>query len=287
MKRISLSAIVILTIVTSLAQAGIFHYPSIRYRTRWSPYAFSHKSSGLISGYLRYNPYAFSHKNPSGLVPYDINYNPYAFSHKNPSGLIHDDIGYNPYAFNYKHTGLVDINYYRGRHSICRSPVVIVHTTEESSCTRNYSSKSSEESSNSYAQSPLSRVERLKIQRDAKQVKTAKEDDGKDIIYRYLKSRNIDDFKMTGMLKIEGKVINVSFLLKDKNLMITYWNLDEVESLLQQPGYQRKYLERHEKEWQNLCKQYTQAGGKIYPISSADKNEILAKLTLCSELNGG
>ena len=54
------------------------------------------------------------------------------------------------------------------------------------------------------------------------QTKTAKENDGKDIIYRYLKSRNIDSFKMTGTLEIEGKVINVSFLLKDKNLMITY-----------------------------------------------------------------
>jgi hypothetical protein len=285
MKRISLSAIVILTIITSLAQARIYHYPSIRYRTRWSPYAFSHKRSGLISGDYGYSPYAFSHKS-NGIVHRDVRWSPYAFSHKT-SGLIHDDIGYSPYAFNYKHAGLINLNYYRGRYRIFRSPVVIVHTTEISSHARNHSTKSSVESNNSYAQSPMSRIERLKIQRNARQIKTAKEDDGKDIIYRYLKSRNIDDFKMTGMLKIEGKVINVSFLLKDKNLMITYWDLDEVETLLQQPGYKRKYLEKHEKNWKNLCNQYTQAGGKIYPISSADKNEILAKLTLCSELNGG
>jgi hypothetical protein len=120
-----------------------------------------------------------------------------------------------------------------------------------------------------------------------KQLKTAKGQDGKDIICRYLSSRNIDGFKMTGMLRIDGRVINVNFLLKDKNILITYWNLDEVQSLLQQPGYHRTYFERHEKEWKNLCNKYTQAGGKIYPITSADKNEILAKLTLCSELNGG
>jgi acyl carrier protein phosphodiesterase len=120
-----------------------------------------------------------------------------------------------------------------------------------------------------------------------KQTKTAKEQNSKDIIYRYLKSRNIDGFKMTGMLSIEGRVVNVNFQLKDKNIMITYWDLDEVQSLLQQPGYRRIYLERHEKEWKNLCSKYTQAGGKIYPITSADEKEILAKLTLCSELNGG
>jgi hypothetical protein len=119
------------------------------------------------------------------------------------------------------------------------------------------------------------------------QIKTAKQKDGKDIICSYLKSRNINEFKTTGILTIDGNVINVSFLLNDKNLMITYWDLDEVESLLQQPGYHRKYLEKHEKQWKNLCNQYTQAGGKIYPITSADENEILAKLTLCSELNGG
>ncbi len=285
MKRISLSAIVLLIIVPSLAQARFYHYPSIRYRTRWSPYAFTHKTSGLISGYYGYSPYAFNHKS-NGIIHQDISWCPYAFSHKR-SGLIHDNMGYSPYAFNYKHSGVINYDHYRGRYRICRAPIVIVHTIEES-CARNDSSRPSEESKSSYAKMPMSREEQLKIQRDSKkQIKTAQKNDGKDIIYRYLKNRNIDDFKMTGILKIEGKVINVSFLLKDRNLMITYWDLDEVESLLQQPGYQRKYLEKHEKQWKNLCEQYTQAGGKIYPISSADKNEILAKLTLCSELNGG
>ena len=286
MKRISMLTVLMLTIVPSLTQARYYNSRSVRYRTRWSPYAFSHKRSGLISGYVRYTPYALSHKNPSGLVNYNMNYNPYAFSHKNPSGLVDDYMGYSPYAFNHKHSGLID-NHYRGRYSYCRPPVVVVHTVENAT-TRSYNSRSSEGTNNSYKTLPTSRRERLKAQMDArKQIKTAKQKDGKDIICRYLKSRNIDRFQMTGMLKVEGRVINVSFLLKDKNLMITYWDLDEVQSLLQQPGYQRSFLEKHEKQWKNLCDQYTQAGGKIYPISSADENEILANLTLCAELNGG
>jgi hypothetical protein len=131
-------------------------------------------------------------------------------------------------------------------------------------------------------------MERLKAQMDSKkQIKTAKQQDSRDIICRYLQSRNIDDFKMTGILSIEGRVVNVNFQLKDTKIMITYWDLDEVQSLLQQGGYQKTYLERHERQWKKLCSEYTQAGGKIYPITSADEKEILAKLTLCSDLNGG
>lgn len=287
MKRISLFAIVLLTIVPGLTKARFYDYSSVRYRTRWSPYAFSNKSSGLISGHYSYSPYAFSNK-CNGLVHEDYRYSPYAFSHKNPSGLIRDNIDYSPYAFNYKHSGLIANTGYRGRHRICRPPVAIAHTVDNTSRARSNTSRSSDKTNISYRNLPTSRRERIQAQMDSKkQIKTAKQQDSKDIICRYLKSRNIDGFKMTGMLRISGRVINVNFLLKDKNLMITYWDLDEVQSLLQQPGYHRSYFERHEKEWKNLCNKYTQTGGTIYPITSADENEILAKLTLCSELNGG
>jgi hypothetical protein len=274
-----------LLIVPSLTKAHFWDFSSVRYRTRWSPYAFSHKSSGLISGHYEYSPYAFSHKN-TGFVDRDIRWSPYAFTHKT-SGLISDNIGYSPYAFNYKHSGLI-YNDYRGPYGYCRPPFVIVHTVDKASCARSYSSKLPDKTKAIDKKLPTSRRERIQAQMNArKQFKTAKKKDSKDIICSYLKSRNIDDFKMTGLLKMEGRVINVSFLLKNKNLMITYWDLDEVESLIQQPGYHRKYFEKHEKQWKNLCNQYTQAGGKIYPITSADENEILTKLTLCSELNGG
>ena len=286
MKRISLLAIVILTIVPSLTKARIYDSTSVRYRTRWSPYAFTHKTSGLISGHYVYSPYAFSHKN-SGFVHREVRWSPYAFTHKT-SGLVHDNVGYSPYAFNYKHSGLVADIDYRDRYRICRAPIIIVHSIEAASCSGRYKSKAPDEKSRTHKNWPILRRERIQAQTDSKkQIKTAKQQDSKDIICRYLKSRNIDNFKMTGMLRIDGRVINVNFQLKDKNLMITYWDLDEVQSLLQQPGYHRTYFERHEKQWKDLCSKYTQAGGKIYPITSANEKEILAKLTLCSELNGG
>jgi len=291
MKRISLFAIVILTIAPGVTKAYIYDYGygSYRYRTRWSPYAFSHKRSGLVSGNLRYSPYAFSHKNPSGLVDWDFRYSPYAFSHKNPSGLIHENAGYSPYAFSYKHPGLVADTGYRASYRTCYAPIMVVHSVQNwpYAVSRKHS-ESPDQMKNSYEEKLIARRERIKQLRDSrKQINMAKENDGKEIIYRYLKSRNIDDFETKGLLKINNKTVNVNFLLRDKNIMITYWDLDEVQSLLQQPGYKRNYYERHEQQWKNLCTKYIQTGGKVYLITSADAKEILAKLMLCSELNDG
>ena len=291
MKRISLFAIVILTIAPGVTKAYFYDYGygSFRHRTRWSPYAFSHKRSGLVSGDLRYSPYAFSHKNPSGLVDRDFRYSPYAFSHKNPSGLIHENAGYSPYAFSYKHPGLVAEAGYRACYRTCCAPVMVVHIVHNRPCavSRKHS-ESSEQTKNSYEEKLMARRERIKQIRDSrKQINMAKKNDGKEIIYRYLKSKNINDFEMNGILKINNKTVNVNFLLRDKNIIITYWDLDEVQSLLQQPGYRRNYYERHEQQWKNLCTKYIETGGKVYPITSADAKEILAKLMLCPELNDG
>lgn len=290
MKRISLFAIVILTIAPGVTKAYIYDYgySSFRHRTRWSPYAFSHKRSGLVSGNLRYSPYAFSHKNPSGLVDRDVRYSPYAFSHKH-SGLIHENAGYSPYAFSYKHSGLVAEAGYRACYRTCFAPVMVVHSVHNwpGAVSRKHS-ESSNQTKNSYEEKLMARRERIKQARDSrKQINMAKENDGKEIIHRYLKSKNINDFETTGLLKINNKTVNVNFLLRDKNIIITYWDLDEVQSLVQQPGYKRNYYERHEQQWKNLCTKYIQTGGKVYLITSADAKEILAKLMLCPELNDG
>jgi len=265
-----------LMVASGVAKANIYGYSSLRNRTRWSPYAFSHKRSGLVSGYLRYSPYAFNHKNPSGLIDEDARYSPYAFSHKH-SGLVYDS-----YSRAYS-------SCYAPYYCIQRAPVVVVHSVHQPPCAHSYKySQSSNEANNSYQEKLIARRERIKKLRDSrKQINMAKGKDGKEIICRYLNSKNIDDFEMTGILRIDGKTVNINFLLRDKNIMITYWDLDEVQSLVQQPGYKRNYLEKHEQEWKNLCKKYTQTGGKVYPITSADENEILAKLMLCPELNDG
>jgi hypothetical protein len=285
MKRILFVVTMTLVVFPSATKAWIYDYSPIRYRTGWSPYAFTHKRSGLISGYYGYSPYAFSHKS-SGLIPRDVRYSPYAFTHKS-SGLIYEHIGYSPYAYDYRHSGLIDRERNIGQYGDCAATVTIIRS-EGPARSGSYDARSHSNTGKSYNTTRLSRRERIRMQMDSrKQIETARHKGMDDIIYDYLKSIDIDDFKMTGVLKIEGTVINANFLIEDKNLMITYWNMDEVKSLAQQQGYQRRFLEKHKTQWTKLCNQYKQAGGKVYPVTSADENEILARLILCPELNSG
>jgi hypothetical protein len=270
MKRISLLAITILIAAPTVIKAR--SYVPIRYRTRWSPYAF-----GLVSGNVRYSPYAFNHKH-NGLVYGDVRYSPYAFGH-NRSGLVVDSYS----------------DYFRSRYSPyyypqTQSPVTVINRCCSYACISGSKHSDSTKQTNtvSYADKLIAREQKSKKLRDLREQKhSSKEMDVKETICRYLKNRNIDDYVMHGLLRIGGKTINVNFLLKDKNIMITYWNLDEVQSLASEPGYRRDYLVKHEQQWRNFYEKYTQGGGKVYQITTANMDEVLTKLTLCSELNEG
>jgi len=270
MKRISLlTTIVILASAPCLTKAR--SYFPVRYRTRWSPYA-----SGLITGDVYYSPYAFR-VGHNGLVPGNVRYSPYAFSVKR-SGLVVDP--WWPYGFSFTD----------GVHYETLRPSTAVGCSAPRPCqTSMHESLDLLDKMKSYNEEKLTaRIERIEKRRESKkQINMVKEKDGKEIIYGYLKSRNIDDFKMKGLFKVNNKTVSVDFLLRDKNIMITYRDLDQVQSLSQQSGYKRNYYERHEKAWRNFCEKYIQAGGKVYQITSADQKEILAKLMLCPELNDG
>ena len=268
MKRISLLTVVLLMVLTGVTKARF--YCPVRYRTRWSPYAF-----GLISGDVKYSPYAFG-RHHNGLVPGNVRYSPYAFGVGN-SGLVVDPWHYA--------TGNIYATCYR----TCCPAVAAgcrVHHPHQTCTQKSYSV--SKETSNTYKDRLIAQRQKIEqLRKLQKQVNLAKAKDGKEIIYRYLKSRNINDFKITGLLRIDNKIVSVNFLLEGKNVMISYRDLEQAQVLIQQPGHKRDYYEKNERQWRNLCDKYAQAGGKIYLITSANENEILAKLMLCSELNDG
>jgi hypothetical protein len=92
---------------------------------------------------------------------------------------------------------------------------------------------------------------------------------------------------MDRLLAIDNKTISVNFVLRKKNIIIKYWNPEEIQSLIQKPEYKRSYYEQYAQQWKDLCKKHQEKGGKIYLIESADRNEILNKLSLCQELTEG
>lgn len=267
MKRISLLTLVILVSMPFPTEAG--SYFPIRYRTRWSTY-----ESGLVTGDVYYSPYAFGISH-NGLIPGNVRYSPYAFGTKT-SGLVVDP--WWPYGFPYFH----NLHY---------------STSDKTSqCTCN-------KPQHAYANNNYNHFDRMKISSEEEHAarrdrierqkqtmrkgKTVRTNDARHIIYTYLENSNVGDVETYGILRINNKTVNVSFILKDKNLIVTYWDTDEVESLLQQPGYKRDYYRKHEQTWRSFCEKFIESGGKVYPIISTNREEILAKLAHCDELNDG
>ncbi|MHC4582620.1 MAG: hypothetical protein ACYS14_14275 [Planctomycetota bacterium] len=264
MKRISISAIVLLATLAGVAEARTvydygFGYDSNRYRVRWSMY-----EHGLISGDLYYSPYVFG-QGRSGLVRGRTRYSPYAFG-GGQSGLVVDD-GSTNYS-------VLSPAYYYVRHHYL-APSCKVHT---SGAGRVRTRKSYEEMIEARK---ARRTEQARVRRRNSAIRAT---NGKEIIAGYLKGRNID-FKVTRVLCIGGKIVSVDFLLNDGNTILKYWDPAELESVAQSQGLRRRYCDKYVESWISLCAEHMKAGGKIHQIISSDADEILAKLPLCPDLN--
>jgi len=267
MKRISALTIIAFTFLSSVANAYYSNRIPLRYRTGYSPYAFSYKyPSGLISGELRYSPYAFSYHH-SGLVPYWVEYSPYAFSYKHPSGLV-SDFWSGPYYFGY------GLSYGQFGASDCDSSRSGCVSGDNSADLLYYQMRQK------YEENLKARDERVKTLRKNQQETTAAiEIDGGEIIRQYLASKNVD-FQMNRILRIGDRMLSADFLLRNKNLLIKYWNPAEVELAAQDSGHKKNIYEKYRQTCIDFGEQFRQQGGKIYQIKSADTQEILEKLRL-------
>ncbi len=277
MKRISVLSIVLLTVAPCAVKGFQSDRVPLRYRTRYSPYAFSYDSCGLVPGTVYYSPYAYM-SGRTGLVPYWVNYSPYAFSYKH-SGLI-SDYGYCPFYI------------YRGS-GVCASCCGHCGFVDQSKChcsrTEDCESCNLPDSVENNCQSAVSnRNERARqLRKSRAKIRSMRQSDGKDIICDYLKSNNMADFEICRVLRIDDKTVCADFLLRDKNIVITYWNPDEIESLAQQPRYKRNFYERYRQQWEEFCQKCRETGAKVYLIGSSDRQEIWAQLELCEELSEG
>ena len=247
MKRISLLSIVVLIFMPLTVQART--YSSFRNRVRWSVY-----KQGLISGNVKYSPYAFQYGS---------------------TGLVHGNTRYIPYAFSYGNSGLVvdPGGTYYGYHPI-RSPQVSVVVKHTSSSSVNTSSTSVKTGYNTRLVASKARAEQQK----------AKRDDPSQIIRAYLKSKNID-FRTTRSFNVANKTLSIDFVLKNTNIIIKYWNAEEIVALVKQEDYRTKRFDRYLASWREHSENFINTGGNIVQIMSSDKNKILAQLELNDELN--
>ena len=279
MKRTLVLVITMSAIITVTTQASNCHYNN-RYRVRWSPY-----THGLVYGDIKYSPYAYK-RGGSGMVYKRLRYSPYA------KGLVHENVRYSPYAFGYKRSGLVadpwtkSYDYYYARPSQNTGPCTVVYrsSSRSSSPSVKRSPNVSYRRANNYRADSAVRkagTENLRHQRN-RQVEQ-RQLDGRDVITAYLNLMRIN-FKTSRILSIEQKLISIDFILTDRNIIIKYWNPEEILALKRQKNSRIFYYEDYLESCKEYCSEHLSNGGKIYQIISADNKEVLAKLLDCDEL---
>jgi len=271
MKRISISALMLLIAAAGAAEARPlrgyygFGYSSSRDRTRWSIYA-----HGLVSGVVYYSPYATG---PTGLVEGYLRYSPYAFGHDH-SGLVYDDGG--GYGYGYSPVYHNVIHHYVPTDQNCK-----------------LSGSSESDGSGYQSRAPKRRRETLE-ERKARRAALAKArqkteairaNDGKVIITEYLRENDIP-FRTTRILSIEGRTVSVDFLLNAGKTIIKFWDPAEIPSEGRLQQRKRKFFDRYVESWKVARDEHLQDGGSIHQIISSDREEILAKLPQCPDLNG-
>lgn len=265
MKRISVLTIVVLLAVTSAAEAYRYGYGHRhghdRNRVRWSIH-----TQSLISGDLYYSPYA-SGFGGTGLVPYWVRYSPYAFSFEHPSGLVNDFASY---------TSRVN---YRPRNYNCKSTSQVNYDCDNNCSNLNYDPES-------YQRRIAASGAAAQGTREArKEKKQLRQEDESRFVSIYLESRNVD-FKTNNYLRIDSQTVSVSFLLEDKNMIVKYWNPDEIDLLENKSEYKKNAYIKYLQDWNEFCAEYVNKGGKVCQIISADQRDIYSKLMQCRELDG-
>lgn len=255
MKRISLLASVVLAVVPHIAEAR--YYVPHRSRTRYSPYAFSYRSSGLIPGNVGYSPYANAYRS---------------------SGLIPDNVRYSPYAFSYRHSGLI------GDYSVIFTPSWYPGNPDYGrfvECPAHRARRTPERDASDQLATIMRRYERQlkQCQREIRRLKAsgaeaATEPDGKEIVSEYLRSKNID-FRPDHLIRIDGQVLSVDFVLQDKKMVLKYWSPSDIEQVSEQSGYRSKTYQNYAERWAQVCKRYKDNGWKVYHVNSTDRDDIL------------
>jgi hypothetical protein len=210
---------------------------------------------------VHYSPYALSYYH-SGLVPGGVDYSPYALNYEG-SGLVYAGAQYTPYAFNYYSSGLIPgYGVYSETY-----PIFSVHPMRVSPIVRR-----------------LPPAVHLRAQ-DTR--RTTRPQDGMDVIRQHLQAKGFASVSINRILRIDGQLVSVDFFVKDRNLLIKYWNPEEVQRLNAKEAFKQKACEKYKQDWESFAKQYTQGGGEIYYVNASEPQTIVAALESCTKLGPG
>ncbi len=193
-----------------------------------------------------------------------VRYTPYAFTYRN-SGLVPCGVDYTPYAFTYRNSGLVPGYGTSSRYDGYGYSIGATRTV-----------RSSREGSRGSRPMPGY------VQNTTPSLRPQ---DGRDIIRGHLLARGIESASVNRILMIDNQLVSADFHLKDRGLLIKYWNPEAIESLSAQESPAQKIYETYRVNWAKVAAEHEQAGGWIYTIEASDVQTIVAALDACTMLD--
>ena len=201
-----------------------------------------------------------------GCYGYGVRYSPYAFSYHN-SGLIPAGFEYTPYAFSYHNSGLV---YGYGIYDYGGGYVYSAPEVHHRAAIRGTPRPASAFRGRAQATACPPR-----------------RPDGMAVIRQHLHAKGLTRLDINRILRVGDDLISVDLLVKDRNLLIKYWNPQGIEQLSTKEPYRQKAYAKYREDWEQFAKQFQEKGGEIYYVNASEPQTIVAALELCPKLSPG
>ncbi len=207
---------------------------------------------------VRYSPYALSYHN-SGLVPCGVEYTPYAFSYHN-SGLVYgygicDYGGGYTYAFPQAHHGVT--------HTVHVAPPAGRRCAQNTARPPRPPDGTGSQTRRSAFGDPMATIR------------------------QHLHAKGVTSVDINRILRVGDDLLSVDVLVKDRNLLIKYWNPQGIEQLSTKEPFRQKAYATYKENWEKLAAQFQQKGGEIYYVNASEPQTIVAALESCPKLNPG
>jgi len=197
---------------------------------------------------------------------YGVRYSPYALSYYN-SGLVPCGVEYTPYAFSYHNSGLVygyGVRDYGGAYGFVFPGVFHGHA--------------------GHAVRHVPPAVRRHAQDTPRPVRPP---DGIAVIRQHLHAKGLTSVDINRIMRVEDQLLSVDFLVKDRDLLIKYWNPKGIEQLSTKESFKQKAYANYKESWEKFAEQFRQKGGEIYYVNASEPQAIVAALDSCPKLSPG
>jgi hypothetical protein len=225
--------------------------------------------------------HAFSHDYPSGLVPGNVKYSPYAFGVNN-SGLVDEYVRYSPYAFSPTHNGLISdygscsnllwqqTNRHQDQQKLTKAIEQLAHSID--------TMKSSGRTTH-YAASRAHPV--VYASTETVPLEDLRSDNPRLLIRAHLNTVIPGQFKVSQLLRVDQEVVSFNVVIKNRNLIIKYWNPAKIRSIKEASNQKTERLSDYMKTWAATETFYDKQGDRVVYIASTDQDTIIGDLADC------